>query len=593
MQDIALIKLSAIVVIGIGSTLLAHKLRLPSILLLLLSGFLLGPITGFIQPDELFGEIFFPFISLSVAVILFEGGLNLRLRDIHDARQAVFRLVVFGAMITWALSTVAAIYILNMPFKIALLLGAILIVTGPTVIMPLMLFIRPTGRVNAITKWEGIVNDPVGAIIAVLVYEVILASEHHDGALPVVLKIIAKTIIVGGGLGFIGSRVWIRAIRKKWIPDFLENPVTLMMVVGLFTLSNILSEESGLLTVTLMGILLANQKKVSVRHILVFKEELRVLLIAILFVVLSARLEVAVIKQIGFDALIFLAVSILIIRPVVVFLSTRGTELDRNEQLFLSWMAPRGIVAVAVASIFSLELSSHNIDGVEKLLPAIFVIIVGTVIVYGLSARSVAIKLGLASESNQGVLFVGAQTWARELGKRLMDKGLKVVFVDTNRQRIRDTKLDGLTAYQGSILEEHMLDKMDLSGIGTMVALTANDEVNALAALHCAEVFGRDNVYHLPSGSQNMEGSAEHLKGQIIGEMTSTYSRLNAVFVSGGEFKITNLSENFSYSDFEEQYTGEIFPLFIISRTGRLLPFNRDKVPVDGSSVVALTYVNS
>ena len=262
MQDIALIKLSAIVVIGVGATLVAHKFRLPSILLLLLGGFIVGPITGFIQPDELFGEIFFPFVSLSVAIILFEGGLNLRLRDIQDARQAVFRLVVLGAVITWTLSTIAAIYILGMPFKIALLLGAILIVTGPTVIMPLMLFIRPSGRVNAITKWEGIVNDPVGAIIAVLVFEVILVSAEHGGALSVVLKLLAKTIIVGGGLGFMGSFLWVRAIRNKWIPDFLQNPVTLMMVVGLFTFSNIVAEESGLLTVTLMGILLANQNKV-------------------------------------------------------------------------------------------------------------------------------------------------------------------------------------------------------------------------------------------------------------------------------------------------------------------------------------------
>jgi len=359
METIILFGLTAIILLGIGAQWLAWRFHLPSILLLLVFGFIAGPVTGLFNPDDILGDLLFPVVSLSVAIILYEGGLSLRFSELKKVGGVVLMLISVGALITWLISAAAAYYILGLDFQLSVLLGAILIVTGPTVIGPLLHQIRPKEPVGSILKWEGILIDPVGALLAVLVFEAILANEFHN-TLPRILQGVAETIVIGVVIGYVASKIIIESFKRHWVPDELENGVSLMMVIVAFVISNWLHTEAGLLTVTLMGIFLINQKQISVRHIVEFKENLRVLLISSLFILLAARVELEQITQLGFSSLLFLGVLIFVTRPVMVFLSSLFSSLKWREKLFISWMAPRGIVAAAVASVFAHELAHEG-----------------------------------------------------------------------------------------------------------------------------------------------------------------------------------------------------------------------------------------
>ncbi|MBD3166731.1 hypothetical protein GF324_09045, partial [bacterium] len=418
MNENALLLLGAILVLGIVAQWVAWRLHLPSILLLLLTGFLIGPVTGFIRPDELLGQTLFPLVSISVAVILYEGGLSLKFSEFRQVGAVVRNMISIGILITWGLATASAYYLLNFDLQLSLLLGAILTVTGPTVIIPLLRYVRPKARVSSIIKWEGILNDPIGAVLAVLMFETILSGSIAGGIGDVALGIV-KTLLAGGLLGYAGAWVLAELLRRNWVPDFLQNPISLAIVATVFVASNYVQHESGLLTVTVMGVVLANQTRAQVKHIIEFKENLRVLLIATLFILLSARLELESLTGLGLNDFLFVAALILVIRPLSALVSSIGTNTSWRESLFIGWMAPRGIVAAAVTSVFAFELKRIGIPGAERLVPIIFLVIISTVTVYGLTALPLAHLLKLRLGKPQGVLIVGAHAWARALALKL------------------------------------------------------------------------------------------------------------------------------------------------------------------------------
>ncbi len=266
MTEHLLVGLAGIIILGIGAQWLAWRLRLPSILLLLLFGFAAGPATGFLDPDALLGDLLPPVVSLSVAVILFEGGLSLSFTELRQIGTVVRNLVSVGALVTWLVTAGAAHFILDLSAALAVLLGAILVVTGPTVIVPLLRHVRPVGPVNSILKWEGILIDPIGAMLAVLVFEAILAGGFQE-ATTLALTGVLNTVVIGGVNGVLGAMVLTFLLKRYWIPDFLHNAFSLMVVVGAFTASNVMQAESGLLAVIVMGMTLANQKMITVKHI--------------------------------------------------------------------------------------------------------------------------------------------------------------------------------------------------------------------------------------------------------------------------------------------------------------------------------------
>lgn len=591
MAEEALVGLASILLLGVGAQWLAWRLRLPSILLLLALGFLAGPITGFLHPDELFGELLFPIVSMSVAIILFEGGLSLRLTELPQMGKVMPLLITVGALITWVVATVAAHFVLGMDWSLAVLLGAILIVTGPTVIGPLLRQIRPTGKVGAVLKWEGILIDPVGAVLAVLIFDAILGGEF-DRATSVVIIGILETLVIGVGLGFLGAGAMVIFLRRYWIPDFLQNGVSLLVALGLFALSNVLRPESGLVTVILMGVLLANQRWVPIRHIIEFKENLRVLLIGGLFILLSSRLDIQAILDTGWRGLLFLAILIFVARPLSVLVSTFGSQISNRSRLFLTWMAPRGIVAASVSSLFAFELTEAGVEGAELVVSMTFLVIVGTVILYGLTAGPVARRLGLSEADPQGVLIVGAHKLGREISRALQTLGFKVVLVDTNERNIEASKEADLPVFYGNALSEEAIEDIDYAGIGRLLAVTSNDEVNALATLHFGEVFDRSDMFQLQAEGKgnSQEPAPKHLRGRFLFDPKLTYKFLAGCLAAGGEIRDVPVTNDFDFEAFKSRYEGEVYPLFLAREGKTLHIFTAEFQPIlnEGQTLVVL-----
>ncbi len=583
-----LLGLAGILVLGIMAQWLAWMWRIPSILLLLLFGILTGPVFGFLQPDLLFGDLLLPLVSLSVAIILFEGGLTLHYSELKETGAVMGKLISIGALVTWLLCSYFAYLCFGLDLKLSFLLGAILIVSGPTVIGPLLMQVRPNSRMRSILKWEGILIDPIGALVSVLMFEIIVETGYGSTA-GFVAFAVAKTIGVGLVLGIGGALLMIILFQRYWVPDHLHNPFSLAMVSIVFVLSNQIMHESGLLSVTIMGIVLANQKQITVQHLLAFKEDLRVLLISALFVILVARLQWEHIQQMNMQALIFLLLVILVVRPAAVILSTLGSQIPWNERLFLSWVAPRGIVAAAIASVFSLTLLEEGYAGAEQIIAVTFFVIIGTVLIYGFTALPLAKLLKVSEAHAKGLLFVGAHPWVQGLAKLLQDEKFPVMMIDTNRGYIKKARLDGLRAYPQNVFSEFEY----LGGIRRVLAMTPNDELNSLVCVHFLEWFDRKEIYQLQPedmSEEDHENQPGHLHGRFLFRKHITYADLHHKYFLGNKFKKTKLTEEFGYEEFQEYYNNKALPLFIINEKRELtvLTLDQELMPKAGQTLISL-----
>jgi NhaP-type Na+/H+ or K+/H+ antiporter len=593
MHEYLMIASAGIVVLGITAQWLAWRLHLPAILLLLLTGIIAGPLTGFLDPDVLFGPFLQPAVSLSVAIILFEGGLSLNLHELREIGRVLYALISVGTAVTWGLITMTAYAVLGLPLPIATLLGAILVVTGPTVIGPLLRHIRPVKNVASLLRWEGIVIDPIGAVLAVLVFEVIQA-RHFGEALASIGASLFRTISIGMIVGMACAWILSQMIRRYWIPEFLQSPVTLMTALGAFVGSNHFQSESGLLTVTVMGVVLANQPRVQIRQIREFKENLRVLLISSIFIVLAARLKIADMKIIGLEHFVFLAMLIALVRPVAVYLSTLGSGMKRNERAYLALLAPRGIVAAAVSTIFASRLSEGGFPEAAVIEPITFFVIIATVAFYSILAHPLAIRLKVARSDQQGVLIAGAQDWARAMAKALKDQGILVRLIDSNWKNVTTARQEGLSADLGNILSEDIKDEIDLEGIGRIFAMTSNDRVNALAAMNFMELFGKTEVYQLDllgDESSYSESISESLRGRILFKRAMNHAALSYRYASGWRIRTTGLTPQFGYQEFLALHGQAAVPLLLITETGKLAVFTEESKPAPrpGHVLISMT----
>nr|MBN2276977.1 cation:proton antiporter [candidate division Zixibacteria bacterium] len=594
MNEHLFIGLASIVVLGILAQWLAWRLHLPAILLLLVFGFIAGPASHILNPDELFGELLFPFVSLSVAIILFEGGLSLHTRELVKVGSIVRNLTTLGIAVTWLLTSATAHFVIGLEFGPSFLLGAILVVSGPTVIIPLLRQVRPIGNIGSILKWEGIVNDPIGAILAVIVFEIIVSGSAESGTLVVVLGA-AKAAVFGTISGILGALAIVILLKKFLIPDFLQNPVSLMFVILSYVAANQFQPESGLLAVTVMGVVLANQKYVSIRHIIEFKENLRVLLISSVFIILASRIPLT---QMSFDdhrTWIFVGLLIFLIRPIMVYISTIRSKLKFHEKTFLAWMAPRGIVAAAVSSVFANRLVELGHPEYQKLVPLTFLVIIATVTVYGLTSGPIARRLKVAQADPQGILFAGAPPWAMEIASILQEKGFQVAMIDTNWSNIAAAKKNGIRAHYANILSENLHVDLQLDGIGRLLAVTPNDEVNSLAVLHFLDVFGRSGVYQLKTSvdekNKNVQESMpRHMLGRFLFGKEATFNRLNAIYYTDGIVKRTLLTEEYDFKAFRKMYGITAIPMFIINKAGRLQILTADDEvdPKPGDTLISM-----
>ncbi|MFG0263358.1 MAG: cation:proton antiporter [Novipirellula sp. JB048] len=600
-----LLYLALIPSLGVAAQWIAWRTGLPGILLLLLFGVLLGQ---FIQPDsylaELTGgeiakagpELLFPIVSLSVAVIMFEGGLSLKFHELREAGTAALRLVTLGAVITFFGTAVTSHFTLGFDWPISFLLGAILTVTGPTVIGPLLRQVRPTRRVASTLKWEGIVIDPIGAVLAVLVFENILvhSSEPNLGS---AIFMLSKTVIVGVGLGCAGGAILTAAFRRYWVPDPLHGIGTLSLGLLLYAISDHFAHESGLITVTVIGLWLTNQRHFDIEHIIELKENLRTLLIGCLFIVLGSRVAIDDVVAHGWLGLLFLLLMILIVRPISAFVSLWGSPLDWRERAFVASLAPRGIVAAAVSSVFALEIERRgggfDLAGSDQLATVTFLVIAGTVAVYGIAASPIARLLGLADDKSNGVLIAGAEHWVRDFALELDNAGVPVMLLDTNYNKVSQARVAGLRAECINILNEHARKDLPVAGIGRFLAMTPNDEVNSLAVRECRGMFERARLYQLDfsvKGTNSRREMTRNLMGRPLFREGLTFSTIQDLHESGALFKTTKLSDSFTYADFIRRYN-EIPELMCVISSDGTPQMNTAKNPLKpepGQTIICL-----
>jgi len=581
-----------VAVLGIAAQWLAWRLQLPAIVLLLAAGLVAGPGLGWVEPAVELGPVLPAIINLGVAVILFDGGLNLKLHELREAASGVRRLVFPGVAIAWALGSVSAHYAGGLSWPVSLLFGAIVVVTGPTVIMPLLRHARLKRRPASFLKWEGIINDPIGALLAVLVYEYFVYAEQGP-SLPLQLGAMALALTGAAALGIATGWLLARLFRRGHVPEFLKPPVMLAAVVASYSLANLLQDEAGLLTTTIVGIVLGNSRLPSIEELRRFKEYVTILLVSAVFILLTADVELATLLRLDWRSAALLAAIIFAARPATVLLSMVGSDTTWRERLLVAWIAPRGIVAAAVAGVFAPGMVDIGYVDAELLVPLIFVLILATVLLHGFSINYIARALGLAAASRGGVMIVGASPWSTALGKLLNDLEISVLMVDASWHRLRAARLEGLPIYYGEILSESAEENLEINDMGYLLAATENDAYNALVCTRFAPELQRSHIFQLPmsdTGEEDPRGLQRTLRGNIAFGEGGDYQGLLRRHYQGWTFQKTQLTENYTYDQYRHDRAEDGIPVLLLRGEKKELLFNssqREWEPKTGDLLIS------
>ena len=587
-------QLAGISLLAIVAQLAAWRLRLPAILFLLIAGILVDPVMGVLSPDALFGYLLFPMVSLAVAVILFEGSMTLRFSELQESGNTVRNLVTMGAIITWLMTSLATSFFIGFDFKLALLFGAVVVVTGPTVIVPMLRTVRPNARISRILRWEGIIIDPLGALLAVLAFNFYVASETAGGStFAIIAWAFGEIVVVGTVAGLLAGFGLGQALRNYWIPDYLRSVVTLLLVFVVFVIADETVHESGLLAVTVFGITLANLKDVEIDDILDFKETLTILLISGLFILLAARVDATALLSVGYGAPLLLATVMFVARPAAVMVSTIGSELSVKERLLIAWIGPRGIVCAAVAALFALRLEALGVPEAGIFVPLAFLIIVGTVVIQGLSSKYVAGWLGVRDPAPSGVLIAGGGIVARHIAKALKTAGIRAVVADSYYENIRQARMEGLDTYFGNPMSEHADRHLEMAGLGKLFAMSARPNQDAVLAMNFQPVFGAVNIYELPI---NVEGvTAKHqlatrFRGKHLFGDEVTYNKMAGWLSAGADIRSTLLTDEYSYETYLDSYKDNCIPLFALDTADRMRVYTIEPsfAPVAGWRILGL-----
>jgi NhaP-type Na+/H+ or K+/H+ antiporter len=508
---------------GIGAQVLANYLRLPSIVCLLGFGILLGRDALNILHPELLGIGLEVLVSLAVALILFEGGLNLELRDVGKVSGSLRNLVTIGTMISLLGGGIAARWLAEFPWPIAFLYSSLVVVTGPTVIGPLLKNVRVERQVGALLESEGVLIDPVGAILAVVVLDIVVSGNADPLTVAVNLGV---RLAIGGGIGAAGG--WLLGFflkRAKFLSEDLTNLVVLAGMWGLYILSQSIISESGLMAAVAAGVVVRATGLPMERTLRRFKGQLTILAVSVLFVLLAADLSLASLVSLGWGGVGTVAVLMLAVRPLNVWACTWKSGLTWQQKVFAGWVGPKGIVSASVASLFAIVLTQNNVTGGDSIKALVFLTIILTVTVQGLTAGVVAKWLKLRSTEATGVLIVGSTPLSRLIGRLFQERGEAVAIVDTDPEACRAAEADNLRVFLSSALDAAVLEAAGLESMGTFLAMTSNGEVNAVAAQRAAEEFGPPRVLAIfprdPEGSTVADGEAKG--GAIAAAITQPF----------------------------------------------------------------------
>ena len=535
--------------LGVGSQWLAWRLRMPAIVLMLVAGIVVGPVLGLFDPQRDIGPLMGPIISIAVAIILFEGGLTLNFHSLSGAAVGVKRLVFIGAPLGWLTSTLALHYAAGLSWESAAVFGGIMIVTGPTVIAPLLRTARLSKRPAALLQWEAIMNDPIGALAAVLAFEVVLVLNTATTVNAAVLDLVVG-IGVATALGCAAGFGLARSFKQGWVPEFMKVPVLFALLLAIFAVSDHVLHESGLLAVTIMGIVIANANLPSYEELRRFKEHATVLLVSGVFILLAAQMDFAALGKLDWRAIVFVLLVVVIARPLTVMVSLLGSGIPYREQILVAFTGPRGVVLVAVAGLFGDRLLGLGFADAALIGPLAFVLVAFTVVLHGFTLAPFARWLGLTGADTPGVIVIGGSVWTTAFAEALKKAEVPVLMADPNFGHLRAARAAGIETFSGDILSEAAEQRLELVSYSMLVAATDNDAYNTLVATDLAPEFGRDNVFQV---MREKSDRARHqlpssLGGRPFGP-EQTHAKLNQLVRDGWTFRVTRLTEEFTFED--------------------------------------------
>ena len=580
-----MLELAGIIILGILAQWVAWKLKIPAILPLILIGLLVGPIaaeflsedkTKWIEPiwngtEGLFpGESLFYFVSLAISIILFEGGLTLKMSEIKNVGPVISKLITLGSIVTFFGAAIAAHYIFSLSWEISFLFSALIIVTGPTVITPILRNIPLKKDVSAVLKWEGILIDPIGALVAVLVFEFISVGGGGEFTKTALIEF-GKIILFGTTFGFTIAHALNFTINKKWVPHYLLNVFALASVLGVFVLSEGFAHESGLLAVVVMGMVLGNSNSTYLKELLYFKESLSVLLISILFILLAANINFDDLLLIyNWKTAILFGTVVFLIRPLGVFLSTYNSSLKLNEKIFISWVGPRGIVAAGIASLFGLKLAKNGVAGAEYITPLVFMIVLGTVLLNATTARLFSKLVGVFLIKSEGILIVGASKLSRLIADYLTKNDRHVVLIDSNESNIQKANKLGLEAITANIYSETLTDNIELNDVGYLMALTGNADINSYVIDKFKKQFGENGSFRLISPDEKNDNENNPVEGLF--SHSDDFAKLNDIVRQFPQIHEIKLNSKEHYQELLELIIQDkdIVPIFIKNKEGVL-----------------------
>lgn len=596
MKISATLAVSLIIFLGVFSQWLAWKISKPAIVIMSLAGLIVGPFLNIIVPSQVLGDsIYKSIISISVALILFEGSLSLDFKEITDTKMTIKRIVVFGALISWILGSLSAYFLAGLSITTSLVIGALLIVTGPTVIIALLRQAKLDSKVSTILKWEGILVDPMGAILAVLSFEaaeVFASSSVSPGILVKfgigVLIAVAIGVLVGIGTG--------RALQKNYFPEYLKSAIVLCLVLGTFSLSESITHETGLLAVTVMGVILANMHISSIEQVKHFNENISILLTSSVFVMLTSSLSRSILVDIFQLKIILFVLSMLfIVRPLSIWISTIGTDLNIREKTLIGWIAPRGIVALTVTGYFSNLLVEEGHQDAELLLALTFALVIVTVIAHGFSIQPLAKKLGLAHDGKPGLVIVGSNPFSVALAKFLKDWDVPTLIVDYSGKNLENVINTDIETYQGEILYEVANYNLDLVIYKKMLLNTPIPLYNILVSNEFVSRFEHTSSICIINvlGDKVRSDFKELQKIGVprLGDYRGTYLSLIRLVEDGYDFAATQITEELTEEEYYRLMDYRRINIFTMTESGDIEFFTTEHKPKisTGDYIVSLT----
>jgi NhaP-type Na+/H+ or K+/H+ antiporter len=542
LNDAILLLVAGVAVAGVVAQWIGWRFRVPSILALLAIGLVIGPGFGLVKPSAILGPVMRPAIGMAVAIIVFEGGLNLNLRELRGAGSGVMRLVFLALPLNWALGAAAGHYVGGFSWSVAVLFGSILVVTGPTVIMPLLRQAKLEPRASAFLKWEAIVNDPIGATLTLLILSALVAlrTQGHDlASMSGLAGRAALGVVVAAALGVALPYALRSAFRRDLAPEFLKTPILLAGALGIYAAGEAVQAETGLVGATIFGVVLANIDVTGLQELRRFKESLTVFLVSGLFILLTANIDPAVLRHVSWPIVMTTLAILFFVRPAAIGLATIGARMTWRERLLVGWIGPRGVVAAAVAGLAGEQLTEAGYHDGALVLPTVFCVIAATVVLHGLSLGPLARFLKLASTAPPGLLIVGASPWTISLAKALRELGVPSMLVDPSFDALRPARREGLATSRVEILSavgEHIIDMRDLD---YLYAATDDDAYNALVCTRFAGELGRERVHQPPPSAEREQlQTSREWRGKYAPHPALTHARLSELIADGYGFVV-------------------------------------------------------